>query len=90
MSFVVNGAKVKYDTIPKVWSGLEERHENPGDSSIILTSISGGCDWFCKWSWSDVLWEIDGPAVHFSDKSTCIIITCSPPTEQHALCFLTC
>lgn len=48
MSFVVNGVKVKYNTIPKVWNKLEEKHENPSDSSIIRTSISGGCDWLCK------------------------------------------
>lgn len=85
MSFVVNGVKVKYDTIPKVWSRLEEEHENPSDSSIIHTSISRGCDWFCKLSWSDVLWWIDDPAVLFFDKSTTIIIT---STTHQAACVL--
>lgn len=86
MCFVVNAVKVKYNTIPKVWSRPEEEHENPSDSSILHTSISRGCDWFCKLSWSDVLWWIDDPAVLLFDKSTTIIIITS--TSHEAACAL--
>lgn len=82
MSFVVNGVKVKYNTITGVRIRLEEKHGNHGDSSITHTSISGGRDWLCKWSRADAVgadrW-LSGPLL---GPSAAIGLTFDPPPSR--------